>query len=83
MFESLQQKLEGAFKKITGRGVLSAKDIEGAMKDVRMALLEADVNFKVAQDFCDKVAAKSVGEEVLKSLSPGQQVIKIVHQSSR
>lgn len=80
MFSSLQDKLGSAFKKITGRGSLTPKDIEATMKEVRMALLEADVNFKVAKNFCNAVAEKAVGEEVLKSLSPGQQVIKVVHE---
>ena len=80
MFDSLHNKLEAAFKKIRGRGVLNPKDIESTMKDVRMALLEADVNFRVAKDFCDALAKKVVGEEVLKSLTPDQQVIKLVHQ---
>jgi len=80
MFDSLQTKLESVFKKIRGRGVVTPKDVEATMKEVRMALLEADVNFKVAKDFCDKVAAKATGEGVLKSLSPGQQIIKIVHE---
>ncbi len=80
MFDSLQSKLESAFNKIRGRGVLNDKDVEATMKEVRVALLEADVNFKVAKDFCAQVAQKAVGEDVLKSLSPGQQVIKIVHE---
>lgn len=79
MFESLQSKLDTAFKKIRGRGVLTAKDVEATMREVRMALLEADVNFKVAKEFCDQVAAKALGEEVLKSLSPDQTIIKLVH----
>ena len=80
MFQSLQTKLEGAFKKITGRGVLSQSDIDATMKEVRMALLEADVNFKVAKEFCTKVAEKALGSDILKSLSPGQQIIKLVHE---
>ncbi len=80
MFDSLSSKLESAFKKIRGRGVLQPKDIEAALKEVRMALLEADVNFKVAKDFCDQISEKAVGEAVLKSLTPDQQVIKIVHE---
>lgn len=79
MFETLNSKLESAFRKIRGRGVVQAKDAEETMKEVRMALLEADVNFKVAKDFCAAVTQKAIGEEVLKSLSPGQQIIKIVH----
>lgn len=80
MFDSLQKKLEKAFQKIRGRSVVSEADIAATMKDVRLALLEADVNFKVARDFCDKVAQASVGEDILKSLSPDQQIIKIVHE---
>ncbi len=80
MFDALHTKLESAFKKITGRGVVNQKDIEATMKEVRMALLEADVNFKVAKEFCDRVAGKALGEDVLKSLSPGQQIIKIVNE---
>jgi len=80
MFDSLQAKLEAAFKKIRGRGVLSAKDIENTMKEVRLALLEADVNFKVARDFCARTANLALGEEVLKSLTPDQQIIKLVHE---
>ncbi|MCO6430563.1 MAG: signal recognition particle protein [Deltaproteobacteria bacterium] len=80
MFDSLQQKLDGALRKIRGRSVLTQKDIEAAMREVRMALLEADVNFKVAKEFCDRVAAQASGEEILKSLTPDQQVIKLVHQ---
>lgn len=80
MFDSLHNKLESAFRKIRGRGVLTKVEIDAAMKEVRMALLEADVNFKVAKDFCDKVSEKAVGEDILKSLSPDQQVIKLVHE---
>ena len=79
MFDSLHTKLEAAFKKIRGRGALTERDIEATMKEVRMALLEADVNFKVAKDFCDRAAVKAKGEEVLRSLTPDQQVIKVVH----
>jgi signal recognition particle subunit SRP54 len=80
MFETLQSKLDAVFKKITGRGSLNESDIETAMKEVRMALLEADVNYGVVKDFTAKVAAKAKGEEILKSLSAGQQVIKFVHE---
>lgn len=79
MFETLHSKLEAAFKKITGRGTLSEGDIEIAMKEVRMALLEADVNYAVVKDFTAKVAAQAKGQDLLKSLSAGQQVIKIVN----
>ena len=80
MFDSLQTRLDKAFKRIRGKGVVGEKDIQETMREVRMALLEADVNFKVAKDFCDRVALQSKGEEVLKSLTPDQQIIKIVHQ---
>jgi len=80
MFESLTDRLEGVFKKLRGHGVLSEDNIKEAMREVRMALLEADVNYKVARDFVDSITAKAVGREVSKKLSPGQQVIKIVHQ---
>lgn len=79
MFDSLHNKLETAFKKIRGRGTISPKDIELTMKEVRMALLEADVNFKVAKEFCDNVGQKALGEEVVKSLTPDQTIIKLVH----
>ncbi len=80
MFDFLHDKLEGALRKIRGRGMLTVADVESTMKDVRMALLEADVNFKVAKDFCARVGEKAVGEAVLKSLSPDQQLIKLVHE---
>ncbi|MBX7138196.1 MAG: signal recognition particle protein [Oligoflexia bacterium] len=79
MFDALQSKLETAFKAIRGRAVITEADVETAMKAVRMALLEADVNFKVAKEFCAQVGALAKGAEVLKSLTPDQQVIKIVH----
>lgn len=80
MFSNLSDKLDLAFKKIRGRASLSEKDVQEAMRAVRMALLEADVNYKVTKDFCDRVAAKATGEAILKSLKPDQQVIKIVHE---
>lgn len=80
MFDFLHDKLDGALKKIRGKSVLSAGDVEATMREVRMALLEADVNFKVAKDFCGRVGEKAVGESVLKSLSPDQQIIKLVHE---
>ena len=80
MFDSLHDKLESAFKKIRGRGVVSESDINTTMKGVRMALLEADVNYKVAKEFCTQVGQRALGEEVLKSLSPDQQIIKLVHE---
>ena len=78
MFENLTDKLSDAFRKLTGRGVLSEKDIKDAMRLVRRALLEADVSFSVAKEFTTSVGEKAVGSDILKSLKPGQQVIKIV-----
>ncbi|MBI5057579.1 MAG: signal recognition particle protein [Nitrospirae bacterium] len=79
MFESLSEKLEGIFKKLKGRGLLREPDVAEAMKEIRMALLEADVNFKVVKDFTDKVKQRAVGKEVIDSITPGQQVVKIVY----
>ncbi len=79
MFENLSNRLEGVFKKLRGHGTLTEENIKESMREVRMALLEADVNFKVAKDFVARVTEKAVGREVTKSLSPGQQVIKVVH----
>ena len=79
MFESLSEKLEGIFKKLKGRGVLNEESVNAALREIRMALLEAEVNFKVVKDFIEEVRARAVGKEVLESLTPGQQVVKIVH----
>lgn len=79
-FEGLAQKLDSVFKKLTGRGKLNEKDIKDAMREVRVALLEADVNYLVVKDFVKKVSERAVGEEILSSLTPGQQVIKIVSE---
>jgi len=79
MLESLSEKLESIFKKLRGKGILKEEDIDAALKEVRLALLEADVNFKVVKGFVEKVKTKALGKEVLESLTPGQQVIKIVH----
>src|ERR1051325_2240058 len=78
MFETLSEKLQRVFKNLRGEGRLSEQHIEEALKEIRMALLEADVNFKVVKQFTEAVKAKAVGAEVLQSLSPGQQVVKIV-----
>ncbi|ERK31245.1 signal recognition particle protein [Clostridium intestinale] len=78
-FEGLSEKLQDALKKLRGKGKLNEKDIKEAMREVKLALLEADVNFKVVKSFISKVSEKCVGEEVLGSLTPGQQVIKIVN----
>lgn len=78
-FEGLTEKLQNAFKKITGKGKLTEQNIKDAMREVRMALLEADVNYMVVKDFTKKVTEKCVGTEILSSLNAGQQVLKIVN----
>jgi signal recognition particle subunit SRP54 len=80
MFDALTGKLEAVFKKLRGRGVLKEDDVKEALREVRLALLEADVNFKVVKEFVGRVQARAVGQEILSSLTPGQQVIKIVHE---
>lgn len=78
-FESLSEKLETTFRKLKGKGRLTEMDINEAMRDVRLALLEADVNFKLVKDFVNRISEKSKNKEVLESLSPAQMVIKIVN----
>lgn len=78
MFESLTDRLQSVFSKLTGRGVLSEADVDAAMREVRMALLEADVDFKTVKAFVGAVRERAVGQDVLKSLTPGQMVVKIV-----
>ena len=78
-FENLSDKLNGVFKKLRGKGRLSESDVKEAMREIRMALLEADVNYKVAKDFTARVTEKAVGTDILDSLSPAQQVVKIVN----
>jgi len=79
-FESLTEKLQNAFKLLRGKGKLTEKDIKEAMREVKLALLEADVNFKIVKNFIQTVTDKSIGASVLDSITPGQQVIKIVHE---
>lgn len=79
-FEGLAEKLQSTLKKLRGAGKLNEKDVKDAMREVKMALLEADVSFKVVKDFINKVTERAVGHEVLDSLTPGQQVIKIVNE---
>ena len=79
MFDQLTEKLEGVFKKLRGQGKLTEANIEEAMREVRRVLLEADVNYKVAKSFVRRIKDRAVGQEVLKSIAPGQQVIKVVH----
>ncbi|MFZ6017683.1 MAG: signal recognition particle protein [Nitrospirota bacterium] len=80
MLEALSEKLESIFKKLKGKGLLKEEDVELALKEIRLAFLEADVNFKVVRDFVQKIKGKAIGKEVLESLTPGQQVIKIVNE---
>jgi signal recognition particle subunit SRP54 len=79
MFESLSERLEGAFKNLRGHGQITETNIKDVMRDVKMALLEADVNFKVVKEFVSRVQEQSLGEGVLTSVSPAQQMVKIVH----
>src|SRR5271156_2652747 len=79
MFDSLTSKLQNAFRNLRGLGKISESNVADSLRDVRMALLEADVNFKVARDFIDRVKTKALGQEVVQSIQPGQQVIKIIH----
>lgn len=79
-FEGLSEKLQSTFKKLRGKGKLNEKDIKEAMREVKLALLEADVNYKVVKTFVSNVSSKCVGGDVLESLTPGQQVIKIVNE---
>lgn len=80
MFDSLSEKLQAAFKTVRGHGKLSEQNIKEALKEVRMALLEADVNFRVVKDFTERVRKRAIGREVMKSLTPGQQLIKVVNE---
>ncbi len=78
MLENITKRLEGLFKKLRGRGVLTEENIDEALREVRMALLESDVHYKVAKSFCESVRERAVGKAVLDSLTPGQQVVKVV-----
>jgi signal recognition particle subunit SRP54 len=79
MFESLSDRLAATLKRLTGRGVLRPEDVEAALREVRMALLEADANYKVVKEFVERIRSRMVGAEVSQSLSPAQQVVKVVH----
>jgi signal recognition particle subunit SRP54 len=79
MFDSLSTKLQNAFRNLRGLGKISEDNIGEALREVRLALLEADVNFKVARDFIERVKSKSIGQEVVQSIQPGQQIIKVIH----
>lgn len=78
-FESLSNKLQDVFKQLRGKGKLTEKDVKAALREVKLALLEADVNFKIVKEFVNKISEKAVGDEVLEGLNPGQQVVKIVN----
>src|ERR1700760_1942160 len=80
MFDNLSEKLQRVFKNIRGEGKLTPENMEAALKEIRMALLEADVNFRVVKQLIENIKVKAMGEEVLAALSPSQQVIKIVHE---
>ena len=79
-FEGLADRLQSTMQKIRGKGKVTEADVKEMMREVRFALLEADVNFKVVKDFVKKVSERAVGQEVMKSLTPGQQVIKVVKE---
>src|SRR2546422_2937216 len=79
MFDSLSSKLQNAFKNLRGLGKISEANVGEALREVRLTLLEADVNFKVARDFIERVKAKSIGQEVIQSIQPGQQIIKVIY----
>src|ERR671930_1144548 len=79
MFDSLSTRLQSIFDRLGGRGRLSEDNIQEALREIRVALLEADVNFKVVKAFMERVREKAVGQDVLKSLTPAQQVVKVVH----
>jgi len=80
MFEALQDRFQSVFQKLTSRGRLSESDLKAALREVRLALLEADVNYKVVKDFVARLQERATGQEVMRSLTPGQQVVKIVHE---
>ena len=78
MFNSLQEKLESAFKNLKGQGRVTELNIASTLKDIRRALVDADVNYKIAKEFTDKVKEKAIGEKVINAISPGQLMTKIV-----
>ena len=79
-FENLTERIQMSLRRLTGRGKLTEKDIDEAMREIRVSLLEADVNYKVVKEFIANVKVKSLGERVMKSLTPGDQVVKIVYE---
>ena len=81
MFEALSEKLNGVFGRLGNKGRLTERDVDAALREVRMALLEADVNFRVAREFIARIREEALKSEVLQSLSPGQQVVKITNDA--
>ena len=79
MFETLTARLQSAFRRLSGKGKLTPRDVRDGLKEVRLALLEADVNYQVAKDFVNDLQQEAVGEEILRGLNPTQQIIKLVH----
>ena len=79
MFDSLSGKLQNVFRNLRGLGKISESNVSDSLRDVRLALLDADVNFKVARDFIERVKEKAIGQQVIQSVQPGQQIIKIIH----
>src|SRR5688572_15084067 len=79
MFDSLTNKLQKVFKDLRGLGKITDSNVADSLREVRMALLEADVNFKVARDFIERVKEKSLGAEVIQSVQPGQQIVKVIY----
>ena len=80
VFEGLSDRLQETLGKLTGKGKLTEKDIDSAMREIRLSLLEADVNYKVVKEFVKTVKERALGEDVMQSLSPGQMVVKIVNE---
>ena len=81
MFESLSEKLEGALKSLSGQGRLNELNVATSMREIRRALLDADVNFQVARDFTNRIKEQVMGQEVLTSIAPGQMLVKIVYEA--
>src|SRR3954471_20895480 len=79
MFDTLSGKLQRVFKDLRGLGKISEENVSAALREVRLALLDADVNFKVARDFIERVKEKSLGQDVIKTVHPGQQIVKVIY----
>ena len=79
MFESLSEKISGVFEKLKGKGVIDEKSLNEALREIRVALLEADVSIEIAKEFIEKIKTKALGKEVIKSITPGQMIVKIVN----